>query len=111
VFSAHLASCRSCTPCSKKDRGGDGLLLLPGSKCRRVVVSSPMSESVDFWAYIRPLSDKREGLFTPLSEQREGLFTPLSDKREGLFTGTHIVWIRGKSLRGMTFDRFQHREP
>lgn len=89
MFSAHLASCRSCTPCSKKDRGGDGLLLLPGSKCRRVVASSPTSESVDFWTYIRPLSDQREGLFT----------------------GTHIVWIRGKSLRGMTFDRFQHREP
>ena len=100
MFSAHLASCRSCTPCSKKDRGGDGLLLLPGSKYRRVVASSSTSESLDFWAYIRPLSDQREGLFTPLSEQREGLFT-----------GTHIVWIRGKSLRGMTFDRFQHREP
>jgi hypothetical protein len=55
---------------------------------------------VDFSAYICPLSAQREGLFTPLSEQREGLFT-----------GTHIVWIRGKSLRGMTFDRFQHREP
>lgn len=100
MFSAHLASCRSCTPCSKKDRGGDELLLLlPGGKYRRVVASSS-SESVDFSAYICPLSAQREGLFTPLSEQREGLFT-----------GTHIVWIRGKSLRGMTFDRFQHREP
>lgn len=99
---SHLASCRSCTPCSKKDRGGDGLLLplllLPWGKCSRVVVSTA-SESVDFRACSRPLSGHKDGLLLLVVV----LFT--------FTTGTHIVWIRGKSLRGMTFDRFQHSEP
>lgn len=36
---------------------------------------------------------------------------PVVDDVDVLEMGMHMVKIRGKSFRGITFERFQHSEP